>query len=81
MKIKESKLKDIAKAIREDILKMTTEAGSGHPGGSLSATDIITTLYFYKMKYDPKKPEWEACSSSIIFCISTCRLFSGKRIA
>jgi transketolase len=41
----EKKLKGTAKIIREDILKMTTAAASGHPGGSLSATDIITTLY------------------------------------
>ena len=48
----------IAQNIRKDILEMTTAAASGHPGGSLSATDIITTLYFYKMKHDPKKPKW-----------------------
>jgi transketolase len=52
------KLKSIAKEVRSDILRMTTEAGSGHPGGSLSATDIITTIYFYKLKHDPKKPSW-----------------------
>ena len=53
-----STLKNTAKTIREDILKMTTAACSGHPGGSLSATDIITALYFYKLKHNPKKPDW-----------------------
>ncbi|MBD3164914.1 transketolase [Candidatus Woesearchaeota archaeon] len=48
----------IAKEIRLDILRITTEAGSGHPGGSLSATDIMTALYFYKLRHDPKKPNW-----------------------
>jgi len=48
-----------AKIIRRHIVEMTGRANSGHPGGSLSATDIITVLYFYKMKIDPKRPEWE----------------------
>lgn len=48
----------IAKGLRADVIRMTTEAGSGHPGGSLSAADIVATLYFYIMKHDPKKPKW-----------------------
>ncbi|MBW2983720.1 transketolase [Candidatus Woesearchaeota archaeon] len=51
-------LKERAKQIRTDVLEMTTKAGSGHPGGSLSAADIITTLYFHKLKHNPKKPNW-----------------------
>ncbi|HUJ18935.1 MAG TPA: transketolase [Nitrospirota bacterium] len=51
-------LKDKARRIRIDILKMLTDCGSGHTGGSLSAADIATALYFYKMKYDPKNPGW-----------------------
>jgi transketolase len=52
-------LADKARRIRIDILKMLTESGSGHTGGSLSAADIATALYFYKLKYDPKKPDWK----------------------
>jgi transketolase len=52
-------LKDRARRIRIDILKMLHSCGSGHTGGSLSATDIMTALYFAKMMYDPKKPDWE----------------------
>jgi transketolase len=52
-------LTDKARRIRIDILKMLTECGSGHTGGSLSAADIVTALYFYKMKYDAKKPDWK----------------------
>ena len=37
---------------------MLVEAGSGHPGGSLSSTDILTALYFKLMSHDPKKPNW-----------------------
>ena len=53
------KLKNIARQIRIDILTMLVESNSGHTGGSLSATDILTVLYFYKMRYDPKNPKWE----------------------
>ena len=52
-------LKDRARRMRIDILKMLHGCGSGHTGGSLSATDIMTALYFAKMKYDPKKPDWK----------------------
>ncbi len=52
-------LKEQARRIRIDILKMLHGSGSGHTGGSLSATDIMTALYFYKMKYDPQKPDWK----------------------
>lgn len=52
-------LKDRARRIRIDILKMLHGCGSGHTGGSLSAADIMTALYFSKMKYDPKKPDWK----------------------
>ncbi|WP_291576448.1 transketolase [Clostridium sp. UBA4548] len=50
-------LKDITKNIRQDIIKMLTESGSGHPGGSLSAVEIMTTLYFNEMNVDPKNPK------------------------
>ncbi|MBV8233869.1 MAG: transketolase [Planctomycetaceae bacterium] len=52
-------LLDRAKAIRKDILRMTTEAGSGHPSSSLSATEIVAALYFGGfLRYDPKNPRW-----------------------
>lgn len=51
-------LKEKARVLRIEILKMLTEAGSGHTGGSLSAADIVTVLYFYKMRHNPKDPKW-----------------------
>lgn len=51
-------LKKIAQTLRCHILKMTTGANSGHPGGSMSSADIITVLFFDKMKIDPKRPDW-----------------------
>lgn len=45
--------------IRRDIVRMIHEAGSGHPGGSLSMVEILTSLFFEVMDYDPDHPEWE----------------------
>jgi transketolase len=52
-------LKEIATDIRRSIIRMTCEAKSGHPGGSLSAVEILTALYFGIMRIDPKRPAWE----------------------
>lgn len=49
-----AQLKAYAKAIRSSVIAMVTEAQSGHPGGSLSAADILTTLYFAEMKVNPQ---------------------------
>ncbi|MBP2628404.1 MAG: Transketolase [Firmicutes bacterium] len=51
-----SQLEGRAKAIRSSIVSMVTEAQSGHPGGSLSAADILTTLYFAEMNVNPENP-------------------------
>ena len=50
-------LEEKAKTIRKDIIEMLHESGSGHPGGSLSATDILTVLYFHEMNIDVKNPK------------------------
>ncbi len=52
-------LKSLAKTVRKDIISMLTESRSGHPGGSLSAADILTTLYFGEMNIDPNNPKDE----------------------
>ena len=52
-------LKRKANELRLHVIEMTTAAGSGHPGGSLSAADLIAALYFRVMKHDPKNPQWE----------------------
>lgn len=52
------KLEEKAKTIRKHIINMIYEAGSGHPGGSLSCVDILTTLYFYAMRHNPEDPDW-----------------------
>jgi len=52
------RLKKIANELRIDVVDMIYAAQSGHPGGSLSAADIITVLYFHFMKIDPSNPLW-----------------------
>ena len=52
-------LKEMAKKLRRHVITMTATAGSGHPGGSLSAADIITALYFKVMRHNPENPRWQ----------------------
>jgi transketolase len=54
-----SELRTIAAHMRVNILRMIQIAGSGHPGGSLSAIDILAYLYFQHMRIDPARPKWE----------------------
>ena len=51
-------METIAKRVRRHIISMTGRAGSGHPGGSLSAVEIVTTLYFHVMRHNPQDPRW-----------------------
>jgi transketolase len=51
-------LQATAREIRRDIIRMTYAAGSGHPGGSLSMTDLVTALVFHELKIDPTRPDW-----------------------
>lgn len=60
------KYEDIASRIRIDIIKAVHSAGSGHPGGSLSAADIVTALYFKVMNIDPKNPRMEGRDKFIL---------------
>jgi transketolase len=51
-------LESIALRVRREIVEMIGAAKSGHPGGSLSAVEILVTLYFDHMRIDPKNPKW-----------------------
>lgn len=51
-------MKTVAKRLRRHIISMTGKAGSGHPGGSLSAVEIVTTLYFRLLRHNPQDPCW-----------------------
>lgn len=52
-------LEEQANLIRQDIIKMLLEAGSGHSAGPLGMADIFTALYFNVLKHDPAKPDWD----------------------
>jgi transketolase len=51
-------LEKMAKQLRRHVINMIAAAGSGHPGGSLSAADIVTALYFNVLRHDPKNIQW-----------------------
>jgi len=53
-----ARLKPIIKRMRLDVIRMITEAGSGHPGGSLSAAEIVGALFFHTLKRKPHDPTW-----------------------
>ena len=85
-----AKLESIAREGRVQIIRMLTHAGSGHPGGSLSAIDILTTLYFGRMRYDPARPRWEDrdrfvlskghCVPAQYFCMAKAGFFPMDRL-
>lgn len=52
-----AELSSVSKQVRRDIINMTANAGSGHPGGSLSAADLMTCLFFNHLRVDPKQPD------------------------
>lgn len=78
LEIKE--LENKARKIRQDIINEVYYAKSGHPGGSLSITDILTVLYFKEMNIQPEKPNWEDrdrlvlskghCSPALYSCLA-----------
>lgn len=56
MNVKELEAK--ANKLRQHIIQMTCAAASGHPGGSLSAADIVAVLYFHQLRHKPQEPNW-----------------------
>ncbi|MCC2631613.1 MAG: tktB [Patescibacteria group bacterium] len=67
-----SSLERRALAIREDIITMLEEAGSGHSAGPLGMADIYAALYFKILNHDPKKPDWEERDRLVLSCGHTC---------
>jgi len=53
-----TEMEAMAKKLRRHIITMTGTAGSGHPGGSLSAVEIVTALYFRLLRHKPSDPKW-----------------------
>ncbi len=84
------RLERIAREGRVQILRMLAHAGSGHPGGSLSVIDMLTTLYFHRLRYDPRRPDWEDrdrfilskghCVPAQYFCMAKAGFFPMERV-
>ena len=66
-------LKERAKLLRKTALTMIYEAQSGHPGGALSAADIIAALYFDELNIKPQEPRWPERDRFILSCSLLCR--------
>ena len=62
-----NELKDVASQVRRDIIRMVHGCQSGHPGGSLGATDIVTALYFDQMQIDPKHFKMDGAGEDMFF--------------
>src|SRR5512136_1150661 len=54
-----SELEEIARQLRVDSLRFISRRGSGHPGGALSAAEIMAVMYFHVLRIDPANPGWE----------------------
>jgi transketolase len=54
-----AELEELARQLRVDSLRMIARRGAGHPGGALSAAEIIAVLYFHSLNIDPARPDWE----------------------
>jgi transketolase len=85
------KMKETASSIRCDIVNMISEANSGHPGGALSATDLMVTLYFGHLRHDPKNPLWPDrdrvifskghCSTLLYSCLARAGYFPLEELS
>ena len=54
-----AELSGVCRQMRRDIINMTANAGSGHPGGSLSAVELMASVFYNHMRIDPKQPRME----------------------
>jgi transketolase len=71
-KLTSTELQLTANTIRQNIIKMLVEAGSGHSAGPLGMADVFTALYFEVMNVDPKKPDWEQRDRLVLSCGHIC---------
>ena len=65
-------LEETANKIRQDIIEMLTEAGSGHSASPLGTADIFAALYFHVLNHNPKKPDWPDRDRFVLSCGHYC---------
>lgn len=73
------RLEDVAVRIRLDIISMIHTAKAGHPGGSLSAVEMVTALYFHVMNIDPENPAWADRDRFILSKGHSCPVLKAAR--
>jgi len=83
-------LKRVALQVRRDVVTMLAEAGSGHPGGSLSCADVVAALYVHYMRHDPARPDWPErdrfvlskghCCPTLYSILSLCGYFDRQEL-
>ncbi len=71
-KLSSVELQLTANSIRQNIIEMLVEAGSGHSAGPLGMSDVFTALYFELMNIDPKKPDWDERDWLVLSCGHIC---------
>lgn len=69
---KVKQLEKTANTIRQDVIKMLVEAGSGHSAGPLGMADVFTALYFHILHHKPKKPDWPERDRLVLSCGHIC---------
>lgn len=84
-------LEEKARQVRIMIIEMLSRAGSGHPGGSLSSTDILSCLYFSVMRHNPHDPDWPDrdrfhlskghCCPALYAVLAECGYFAKSELA
>ena len=84
------RLKEISRNIRMDIIEEIYAAQSGHPGGALSCTDILTVLYFNELNINGNEPNWEErdrlilskghCSPALYSCLANRGFFEEEKL-
>src|SRR5260370_25079580 len=75
-----TELAAIAKQMRREVIEMITEAKSGHPGGSLSATEIVVTLFMDVLRHDPANPKWKDRDRFILSKCHCCPILYAVRV-
>lgn len=84
-------LKEIARELRIDVLKMLHKAKSGHTGGPLGMMEMMVALYFYQMRHDPKNPTWPDrdrfilsnghCAPALYVCLAKAGYFPHEELS
>src|SRR5665811_2543299 len=74
---RDKRLAELADELRRMVIETLCHAQAGHPGGSLSAAEILAALIFSVMRIDPRHPDWEARDRFILSKGHACLLYTS----